>query len=512
MQERTDDQLDDLFRKSAEEFDPPFDPTDWQTLRSRLDARNRPLLGSKGLRWGLPLLLLLLIGTVWYAYRYATRLRPALRPTTAGAPAATPAAEQPNTNRVVLTDRPRADQPAAHKPAEPVPGRTGTLPINPLSAAGPASVGRPAKALAAGRATVNAEYITKPSFGRSPRSAVATAIRPPAKRNRSVGSRRLTHRLIPPSVGTSADLPKPSFAGNRYGQQLTRRIGGAGPTTPIRRWAASSRPTPGTEAPAGPTPAQTADTEPAGTNSLVVTNLTTRSFHWPTLPTLPAGRNVAARPDTTGAQRTAPPPAQRGLSVRFVVSPDLTAIGLRNFDRPGTNVGLLGEYRFGARWSVQAGVMRSTKVYKATSEQYTYPAHTYWKVWPESVAGQCNMLDIPLNLRYDWALRSRPSWAAGPPARWFVSGGVTTYVMLRETYDFLYADPSDPNIKVWQTKAQTGAYGFSTLNLSAGYERPLSRRLSWQIEPFLKIPLRSVGYYQVKLLSTGAFLSIRYKL
>ena len=74
MSELTDDQLDGLFRKSAEEFDTPFESAAWQDMKARLDANDRtvPTSGASQvkniLRWGLPVvLLLLLVG--WSVYQ-----------------------------------------------------------------------------------------------------------------------------------------------------------------------------------------------------------------------------------------------------------------------------------------------------------------------------------------------------------------------------------------------------------------------------------------------------------
>ena len=68
--------------------------------------------------------------------------------------------------------------------------------------------------------------------------------------------------------------------------------------------------------------------------------------------------------------------------------------------------------------------------------------------------------------------------------------------------------PSTPK----ERNEKTGLYGFSQLNLSVGYERALSRRLSWPVEPFAKVPLKGVGFFKINLLSAGAFFSLRYKL
>lgn len=69
MQELTDDQLDGLFRKSAEEFEPPYDPAAWEAMKDQLDDRDRAAFWKKWLPWGVPLLLLLLMSGVWYTYR-----------------------------------------------------------------------------------------------------------------------------------------------------------------------------------------------------------------------------------------------------------------------------------------------------------------------------------------------------------------------------------------------------------------------------------------------------------
>lgn len=134
---------------------------------------------------------------------------------------------------------------------------------------------------------------------------------------------------------------------------------------------------------------------------------------------------------------------------------------------------------------------------------------------PVGVEGMCRMIDLPLNLRYDWLLR--PTGDSRPPARWFASAGVTSYFFQRETYTYDYADPNDPSIEYrgWDNQRNGvpgGSFGFSNLNASLGYERSITRRLSWQVEPFVKVPLKAVGSFQVKLVSTGVFFGLRYQL
>ncbi|MCY7358712.1 MAG: hypothetical protein LH609_14890, partial [Rudanella sp.] len=75
MQERPDneapqDGLDRLFRKSAEEFDPLYDPAAWQTMSAKLDERDRVIAWGYALRWGLGIMaFILLLSVGWYGYK-----------------------------------------------------------------------------------------------------------------------------------------------------------------------------------------------------------------------------------------------------------------------------------------------------------------------------------------------------------------------------------------------------------------------------------------------------------
>ncbi|RFS16255.1 hypothetical protein [Emticicia sp. C21] len=193
---------------------------------------------------------------------------------------------------------------------------------------------------------------------------------------------------------------------------------------------------------------------------------------------------------------------KRGLNIRLAISPDLSFIPSNKIFKVGNNWAAILEYRFNNRMSIQTGVIRSMKYYGALPSQYEWNA--YWTMPSplKDIDATCKMLDIPLNLRYDISQK--------PNSRWFVSGGFTSYIMLKEVYRYNYENPYDPNIKRKSWEGKTGAYPFSVLNLSVGYERQLFRRLTFQAEPFYKAPLGKVGYGKVRLATAGIFFSVKY--
>ncbi|MEZ4903509.1 MAG: hypothetical protein R2822_17965 [Spirosomataceae bacterium] len=162
------------------------------------------------------------------------------------------------------------------------------------------------------------------------------------------------------------------------------------------------------------------------------------------------------------------------------------------------------DYRFSKRWSMQAGGVRTVKLYHATAEQYYWPeSWSSQKARPIDIGAECKIIDIPINLRYDLS--------QGAKSRWFVNSGISSYIMLKEKYDYTYA-PHTYNIK-WKTwEGTTGNYWLGVLNVSAGFERQLTRDWSLQVEPYLKVPLAQIGMGKVMLNTSGIYLSARYRL
>ena len=193
---------------------------------------------------------------------------------------------------------------------------------------------------------------------------------------------------------------------------------------------------------------------------------------------------------------------KKGLNLRLSVSPDFSIVTVDEIARLGSNWVALLEYRFNNRFSLHTGVIRSTKYYDSYPESYEWPSN--WSQPPIliDINATCKMLDIPLNVRYDITQKTN--------SRWFVSSGLTSYVMLNEKYTYNYENPSDPKIKWRDWQGKTGPYYFSVLNFSFGYEHQLFRRLSLQAEPFLKVPIGKVGFGKVNLSTIGIFISAKY--
>ncbi|MCK5367205.1 MAG: hypothetical protein KAQ62_01595, partial [Cyclobacteriaceae bacterium] len=129
----------------------------------------------------------------------------------------------------------------------------------------------------------------------------------------------------------------------------------------------------------------------------------------------------------------------------------------------------------------------------------------YWKngIVAEEAYGECKMVDIPLNLRYD--ILSKPRH------KLFVSGGASTYFVLKEDYYFQY-EQDDPDLPdYWGTDEMT-VYPFGIVNISVGYQYLLGRKGSIQVEPFIKIPTTGIGWGNVDLHTIGTYFIYKYRI
>lgn len=187
---------------------------------------------------------------------------------------------------------------------------------------------------------------------------------------------------------------------------------------------------------------------------------------------------------------------QSGLGLRVLYSPDFSTIQTNKIFKVGNNIGIAGEYRFNKRWSVQTGVIKSLKYYYALPEQYTSP---YSLKNLKDINATCDMLDIPLNLRFDFVNT--------PQHKWFATAGATSYLMLKEKYSYNYESSYGTPAKTKDWEGKTGFYPFGVINISAGYERRLFKNFTAQAEPFFKVPVQNVGYGNVKLATFGLFIS-----
>lgn len=177
-------------------------------------------------------------------------------------------------------------------------------------------------------------------------------------------------------------------------------------------------------------------------------------------------------------------------------------------DKLGTTKLLAGAgigFTFKNRFTIRTGFYSGRKVYTASPDAYHPPTEFYiYYPYLEKVEADCKVYEIPLSISYNFSSSTKHNW--------FATTGLSSYLMKEETYNYYYKyNPSGPVYNRKRTFNNENKHYFSTLTLSGGYQRSITKNISMMVEPYVKLPLTGVGYGKVKLNSGGVLFSIGIK-
>ena len=155
------------------------------------------------------------------------------------------------------------------------------------------------------------------------------------------------------------------------------------------------------------------------------------------------------------------------------------------------------------RFTIISGLRYGPKNYQASTTDYQLknPARA---VYISGIDASCNILEIPVLLSY------MISDNASRKIKFHT--GLSSYLMLREEYNFRYT-PQSGYKDYLLVKKNANKHPFSVVNLSASYQ--IKSKLPYvnlAIEPYVKLPLGGVGEGNVRLKSGGIAVNMNYTL
>lgn len=193
-------------------------------------------------------------------------------------------------------------------------------------------------------------------------------------------------------------------------------------------------------------------------------------------------------------------PLKPALSFTFSAGPDFSSTSAIAGKRGDLNVGLLINVNW-RRFTLSTGARYGVKKYDAEALDYDLrnPSRAS-EIY--NIDASCNVLEIPLQLSvpvHSWKNKSIA-----------LSGGLSSYLMLKEKYLFEYTPESDVN-DFLLTKTNANQSYFGVASLSARYTfKPTHQNIRFGLEPYVKLPLGGVGEGKVKLKSSGISLTMTY--
>jgi hypothetical protein len=256
---------------------------------------------------------------------------------------------------------------------------------------------------------------------------------------------------------------------------------------------------------------------PADNNNIVVDPSKIATTNTKTENNLVANTPNTTPPDTAG--KVTPPVQQTKkdkaslkpilrtgprFTLAILAAPDLNAVNSFNRNQVGTNFGVQLGIHLSKKLSISTGASYAVKPYQASGSDYNSIA---WQGkssndLPDYVSANCKVLDIPLNLNYQFYAKGRNKFAIG--------SGLSSYIMLRENYHFSFADGVKPSYDV-QVDGRN-QHWLGVLNLNATYERRINSKFSTIIQPYMKLPVTGIGVGRVDLRSTGVAVGVSWNI
>jgi hypothetical protein len=464
----SDEELDELVRRSAEAYPEELPLGNWLRMENRLqEAATERLVQRRLWRFfGLEVLVVALLLLVWQGYRF---VNPATSPLEQ---AATQLAAATHLQSAAPSATKQLGQPKSTSPLSATPGVTS------IPGSG-ASSGNTLQAENTHARTMKPTVTASSRLERSETGKVLSryllAANPISKRRR---------------LATAMEQPQSALFGDESKKQSAAPLSSFAPESALAATSSQKQ------------------ADELAHLSFQQRDLA-QHFTLPLLLPLSAQDTLAGilRRPITPADSTTQPEKSVASFYRVVVgvaaAPSWSAVRTLNTAQLGGNLGLTLEYRLTTRLRLRTGLVRSVKRYEAASSDYTPLPAWNWRPGNYEVYANCRITEIPLDLRYD--VVSKPTYSV------FAGAGLTSLLMRHEQYAYDYQ--VNGQNRTAAAKVVNGSnYAFGLFTISTGVERALGSRWSVQAEPFLELPLGSVGAGKVRLSSAGASFSLKYGL
>ena len=477
---------DDLFRRASEEYPLRTDSADWDRLSAALEKDPSMIVppsnenedGRRRKRFFWLFLLLPLGGLGYYAWH------------TGSYPAAI-AAEKP-----------------AGKTASPATAAIGTTNANATTTGQPATASHPATTAQQETATSGTQKTTDQNTAPKPNTAPDNTAGTPANPGQHIANPR--QLIADQGTGTSQDrvtmnhgrtTAKHGKTPARSGQTTADNNSDMITPAPDQAITAQAATVPdknnNTTNPHPPLTTTTGKDIALGkdaTTQKTSTNPKDTAYRKNTI--LAKTDSAAKTPAATVARVKQKNKSGRYFYAGVLIAPDLSTVKFQSVKGMGYTTGILLGYSLSKRWSIETGAYLDMKKYYSEGQYFSkskVPALQALDV--KNVDGSCNMIEIPLNARYNLNTSEK--------RKWFVTSGLTTYLMYQETYNFQFMSSSGYPWNKSYTYRNPSQSWFSQISLSMGYEEKLGKIGNLRLEPYLRIPLAGIGTGSLPITSAG---------
>ncbi len=194
---------------------------------------------------------------------------------------------------------------------------------------------------------------------------------------------------------------------------------------------------------------------------------------------------------------------QSHLYAGIMAGVDVSTVKLQNILNAGLQGGVLIGYNFNKRLSLESGLYFDKKYYYTDGKYFdSKTLYLQGSAKVVDVKGNCYMLEVPLNLKYNFVVDGK--------SQWFSILGFSSYFMKKQSYDYniQYNNYQYQKYADYTTPSNTF---FSVINLGVGYTNDLGKKIKLRIEPYVKVPIQKIGVGNLPITSAGINVGITKK-
>ncbi len=209
----------------------------------------------------------------------------------------------------------------------------------------------------------------------------------------------------------------------------------------------------------------------------------------------PALETLSNRPEVKQGNRSGK------LTLSVLAAPDVTDSRTSIGTKISSNFGFLLTYPISKKLSVSSGAIYARKLYDYGG---TIGSSAYGEAGkPWELNADCFVIDVPVNLNFQ--VLNKKKYAVS------VNTGLSSYFMLKEKYVYTNTNQDGVQERSALEINNQNQHIFGIANFSLSFDRKVSENVSIGVQPFFKVPLTGIGYYDYNLRSRGVAVSISVK-
>lgn len=188
------------------------------------------------------------------------------------------------------------------------------------------------------------------------------------------------------------------------------------------------------------------------------------------------------------------------IYLSLLAAPDFSRVKNASVKHVGISAGVSAGYNISKHFAVELAALYSKKHYES-DYKYFNNSKTNWpsNAQISGLRGTCQMIELPVTLRYNFNILHKNKFFAG--------AGLSSYNMKKESYDYAYSYSSGYGGTVqreaYRSYNNSSKNWLSVLQLSAGWQRGLGKKIALRVQPYYNIPLKGVGIGSLPISGAG---------